>query len=608
MTLGIWCQTETVKLILRQAMRLLIVEDSEDDAELLRCELAHTGKHFLSRRVDCAADMRAALQEGDWDLIISDHSMPGFSSLEALNILKESGRDIPFIIYSGNISEQAAVSALHEGVHDFVTKGNVARLIPSIRRELENAANRRAMRQAENHLRQLAYYDELTGLGNRNLFFEEVNRALSARSKTDPLAVIALVNLDRFSRINHVVGFVKAGELLKQVAGRLQAVGEATGILARLGDDRFALFRADISDYSETRAFAEQIMRSLAPPLVVDGLEFYVTASVGLSVYPNDGADVSTLVVNAECAAQLARKLGGNNYKYYVKEMGEAMSRRLTLEAALRRAVERRQLVVNYQPIVDVATGRIIGSEALVRWNHPERGMLFPDEFIAAADETGIIVEIGEWMLNQACRQTRIWQDESRLPLSVSINVSAVQFGQPKLLAQVARALADSELDPRHLELELTESVLMQDAEDTIETLCALKKMGTRISVDDFGTGYSSLSYLNRFPIDVLKIDKSFIRGIAHSGDDYAIVRAITALAKSLNLSVVAEGVELPEQVAVLRREKCDRAQGYLFSKPLSAEEFHRLIADSDHEGADVADCTRKGAAGSWMQSTGIVH
>lgn len=574
--------------MLQHPMRLLIVEDSEDDAELLCCELAHACEPFVSRRVDCAGEMRMALLDDDWDLIISDHSMPRFSSLEALNVLKESGKDIPFIIYSGTISEHVAVSALNDGVHDFVTKGNVARLIPSIRRELENAANRRAKRRAESHLHQLAYYDELTGLPNRNLFFEEVGRALSARAATNPLAVISLVNLDRFSRINHVVGFVKAGELLKQVSRRLRRCVGDTGILARLGDDRFALFRNDVADYYGTQAFADRIMESFAPPVAVDGLEFYVTASVGLSVHPSDGADVSTLVANAECAALLAKKLGGNNYKYYVKEMGETASRRLALEAALRRAVERGELTLHYQPIVDIATEKITGSEALVRWNHPERGMLYPDEFIALADEIGIIVEIGEWMLHQACRQTRRWQDESGLPLSISVNVSAVQFGQPKLLAQVAHALANSALDPHSLELEITESVLMQDAEGTIDTLRALKTMGIKISVDDFGTGYSSLSYLNRFPIDVLKIDKSFIRGINCSGDDYAIVRAITALAQSLNLSVVAEGIESAEQLASLRREKCDRAQGYLFSKPLPAEEFARLLSAPRRDSAGI--------------------
>lgn len=570
-------------------MKVLIVEDSEDDAVLLSSELAGICDHLECKRVDCDGDMRAALEESDWDVVISDHAMPCFSSLEALNVLKESGKDIPFIIYSGNISEQTAVTSLHNGVHDFVRKGNVARLIPSIKRELENAATRRARRSAENHVRRLEYYDGLTGLANRDLFFEEAGRALSAQAAAGGLAVVFFINLDRFMRINHVVGFIKASELLRQISNRLSdCVGEK-GILARLGGDRFALFRNDITDYASTQSIADAIMQSFTAPFTADGVEFYITASMGISVYPDDGTDVSTLLVDAEGAASLAKKLGGNNYKYYVKEMGETASERLALEAALRKAVVREELVLHYQPIVDLATENITGSEALVRWNHPEYGMLSPDKFIPLANEIGMIVEIGEWVLRQACQHARLCHDKGFFPLSISVNVSAAQFGHPKLLDQVVDALARSGLDPQYLELEITESVLMQDSETTIGVLRALKKMGIKISLDDFGTGYSSLSYLSRFPIDVLKIDKSFICGINRNSDDHAIVRAITALARSLNLSIVAEGIESAEQLESLRREKCDRVQGYLFSKPLPPDEFMRFISAARHANAGVA-------------------
>lgn len=576
--------------MLQQPMKVLIVEDSEDDAELLCSELTGVCGRFESKRVDCDIDMRAALQDGDWDLVISDHTMPCFSSLEALSVLKESGKDIPFIIYSGNISEQVALSSLHDGVHDYVRKGNVARLIPSIKRELDNAATRRARMRAENHIRRLAYYDELTGLANRNFFFEEAGKALSMKSPADGLASVFFINLDRFMRINYVVGFIKASELLRQVANRLSECAGEKGILARLGGDRFALFRNDIDSYSEIQPVADAVMQSFAAPLAADGIEFYITPSMGISVYPGDGGDISTLLVNAEGAASLAKKLGGNNYKYYVKEMGETASERLTLEAALRRAVKHQELILHYQPIVDLATGNITGSEALVRWNHPAYGMLSPDRFIPLANEIGMIVEIGEWVLLQACRQTKQCHDNGFFPLSISVNVSAAQFGHQKLLDHVANALARTGLDPQYLELEITESVLMQDSETTIGMLRALKKMGIRISLDDFGTGYSSLSYLSRFPIDILKIDKSFIRGINRNGDDYAIVRAITALAQSLNLSVVAEGIESAEQLNALRREKCDRVQGYLFSKPLPSEEFMKFISARRRVNADIVD------------------
>lgn len=564
--------------MLQRQIKVLVIEDSEDDAELLRVELAGICGDFVFRRVDCDAGMRAALHANDWDLVISDHTMPCFSSFEALSVLKQSGKDIPFIIYSGNISEKVALSALHNGVHDFVGKGNIARLIPSIKRELDNAATRRAREQAENHVRRLAYYDDLTGLANRNLFDEEVSRELNAHATADRLPTVFFINLDRFMRINHVVGFVKAGELLRLISQRLSCCVGDKGMLARLGGDRFALFRNDIASYTGMASAADTIMDVFSKPLAIDGVEFYVTPSMGVAVFPNDGGDVSTLLANAEGAASLAKKLGGNNYKYYVKEMGESASERLALEAALRRSVERRELVLHYQPIIDLATGSITGSEALVRWRHPDHGLIPPDKFIPLANEIGMIIEIGEWVLLQACEHTRMCHEQGFPGLSIAVNVSAAQFMHPKLLDHVADALAKSGLEPKYLELEITESVLMQDSETTIGMLRTLKNMGIKISLDDFGTGYSSLSYLSRFPIDVLKIDKSFIRGINLNSDDYAIVRAINALAKSLDLSVVAEGIESVEQLEVLRREKCDRVQGYYFSKPLPAKEFMRFL------------------------------
>jgi diguanylate cyclase (GGDEF)-like protein len=560
-------------------MRVLIVEDSDDDARLLCSELARAGNNLTYKQVDCVAGMRAALQESDWDVVISDHAMPCFSSLEALDLLKQSGKDIPFIIYSGNIGEQMAVSAMRRGAHDYIYKGNGARLIPSIERELKNAAIRRAQKQAENHIYRLAYYDELTGLPKRNLFCEKVSGVLSERSGSGAVAAMYFIDLDRLMRINNTYGYAMGDALIRQVARRLQdCVGE-TGILARIGGDKFAVFKGSIADSQDMQTFADQVMESFTAPFAIDNLEFDVTLSMGICVYPDDGEEVSTLLVNAESAMVLAKKLWRNNYKYYVKEMGAASSRRLALETSLRRAVERGELLVQYQPIVDLQTGNITGAEALVRWNHPQFGLLAPDKFIPLADETGLIIEIGEWVLHQACMQTKSWHDMGLYPMSISVNVSAVQLGQPQLLNHVADVLNKTGLDPACLELEITESVLMQDAEATISMLRALKEMGIKISVDDFGTGFSSLSYLKRFPIDILKIDKSFTRDIDMDPDNSAIVTAIAVLAKSLNLSVLAEGVESKRQLDFLRGEKCDRVQGYFFSRPLNPEFLLSLVA-----------------------------
>lgn len=560
-------------------MRVLIVEDSEDDARLLCSELASAGNELTYKQVDCVSAMRAALQESDWDVVISDHAMPSFSSLEALDLLKQSGKDIPFIIYSGNIGEQVAVSAMRSGAHDYVYKGNGARLIPSIERELKNAAIRRAQKQAENHIYRLAYHDELTGLPKRNLFCEKVGDVLSERSGSGAAAAMYFIDQDRLMRINNTYGYAMGDALIRQVAQRLKdCVGE-TGILARVGGDKFAVFKGSIADSQEMQTFADHVMESFSVPFAIDNLEFDVTLSMGICVYPDDGEDVSTLLVNAESAMALAKKLWRNNYKYYVKEMGEASSRRLVLETSLRRAVERGELLVQYQPIVDLQTGNFTGAEALVRWNHPQFGLLAPDKFIPLADETGLIIEIGEWVLHQACMQTKSWHDMGFCPMSISVNVSAVQLGQPQLLNHVAEVLSKTGLDPACLELEITESVLMQDAEATIDMLRALKEMGIKISVDDFGTGFSSLSYLKRFPIDILKIDKSFTRDIDMDPDNSAIVTAIAVLARSLKLSVLAEGVESKQQLDFLREEKCDRVQGYFFSRPLNPEVLLPLMA-----------------------------
>jgi diguanylate cyclase (GGDEF)-like protein len=559
-------------------MRVLNVEDSEDDAHLLRSELASAGIDLNYRRVDSFAGMQAALQESDWDVVISDHSMPSFSSLEALELLKQSGKDIPFIIFSGNIGEEVAVSAMHNGAHDYVYKGNFARLIPSIKRELKNAADRRAKKQAEAHVYQLAYYDELTGLPKRNLFCEKVGDVLSERADSRAAAAMYFIDMDRLMRINNTYGYATGDALIRQVAQRLkECVGE-TGVLARVGGDKFAVFRGGVANSREIQTFADHVMESFGVPFAIENLEFYVTLSVGICVYPDDGEDVSTLLVNAESAMYLAKKLWRNNYQYYVKALGEASSRRLALETSLRRAVERGELFLQYQPIVDLKTGKFTGAEALVRWNHPEFGLLGPDNFIPLADETGLIIEIGEWVLHQACMQAKSWHDMGLYPMTIAVNVSAVQLGQTQLLNQVADVLSKTGLDPACLELEITESVLMQDAEASIKMLGALKDMGIKISVDDFGTGYSSLSYLKRFPIDILKIDKSFTRDIGRDADNSSIVTAIVALAKSLNLSVLAEGVESIEQLGFLRKEKCDRVQGYYYSRPVNPDALLPLI------------------------------
>ena len=565
-----------------RSLRVLMVEDSEDDACLLGHELRTAVAHLHYERVACARSMRAALATGEWDLIISDHDMPSFNSTEAFEILKETGRDIPFIIYSGQISEGLASSSMAEGVHDFVQKGNVLRLLPVLKRELKSIAARQAQHSAEEHVYQLAHYDELTGLPNRKLFSGQARNRLEQLAPHDT-ATLLFIDLDRFMRINNTFGYATGDLLVCQIADRLREHAGGQAVVARLGRDEFALLSPSEPAGTSEHAFAELIAQAFLTPFVLDGHEFFITLSMGVCRYPGHGADVAELLVNAESAMFVAKTSGRNNYQMYVPKPNSAAVERHALETALRHAVKNGELVLQYQPCVDIGSGRITGTEALVRWKHPELGMLSPDKFIPLADEIGMITEIGEWVLFEACRQTRDWHDLGFDWLNIAVNVSAVQFRGPHLVGTVAQALGSSGLKPQHLDLEITESALMQDMETAIATLRALKQMGVRVSVDDFGTGYSSLAYLKRFPIDTLKVDRSFTRDVTVDREDAAIVRAIITLAKSLDLMVIAEGVETSDQLDFLRREQCDCMQGYLFSKPLDPALLLKLLTSEKH-------------------------
>ncbi|MCC6535494.1 MAG: GGDEF domain-containing response regulator [Burkholderiales bacterium] len=555
-----------------------MVEDSEDEALLLTHELRRAANDVSWKRVDSAEALRAALRDNEWDLVISDHAMPRFSSEDAYDLVRDCGKDIPFIIYSGHINEHAALTAMAKGVHDFVEKGNWRRLLPVVRRELKTVAQARARERAENRLHRLSNYDQLTGLPNRRLFYEQANLLLE-ECGAEPGATLLFLDVDRFMRINNTFGYAVGDLLVRQVGARLQTAVGARGVVTRMGRDDFAVLDAAAKTPQQARALAERVMQAFTQPFTIDGQEFFLTLSIGVCCFPRDGEDVGRLLVNAENAMFLAKRAGRNNFQVYVRDMNSASGERLEMETGLRHAVSRGELTLHYQPSVELASGAITAVEALVRWSHPTRGMIPPDKFIPLADETGLISEIGKWVLFEACAQTRRWHDAGIAPLKVSVNVSAVQFRAGDLTAVVAAALARTGLPPSCLDLEITETVLMQEADATIATLAALKAMGVCVSVDDFGTGYSSLAYLKRFPIDTLKIDKSFVRDVTRDSHNAAIVRTVIALAKSLGLESIAEGVETREQIDFLRAEGCDRLQGYYFSKPLPAAALQQFMA-----------------------------
>lgn len=435
-------------------------------------------------------------------------------------------------------------------------------------------------RNYQNELARQAHFDTLTGLPNRILLTDRIDTAITRAGLHGRSVTIAVADLDNFKVINESLGYAAGDRLLKLTAERLQSCVHVEDTVARLGGDEFALVFAD--DVSERLLSNEikGIVEAFGKPFVLDGRELFVTVSIGVVFSPQDGNDVETLLTNAESAMYRSKDQGRNTFQTYAAEMNARINERLELDGRLRRALERGELLLNYQPQIDLHTNRISGAEALLRWKHPDLGIMPPGKFIPLAEETGLIIPIGEWVIRTACTQNKAWQEAGLAPIVVAVNISARQFRQTDLVKTVAAILEETGLDARYLELEVTESAIMHNAQEVISTLQKLKSMGVKLSIDDFGTGYSSLSYLKRFPVDRLKIDQSFVRDIATDPESAAIAQAVITLGHSMNLRVVAEGVENLEQLAFLRAHQCDEKQGYLFSRPLPGGEFVKLLQE----------------------------
>jgi len=430
----------------------------------------------------------------------------------------------------------------------------------------------------QDELARQANHDSLTGLPNRNLLWDRINSACARAQRYGNFAAVAFLDLDNFKVVNDSLGHTLGDHLLRAVAARLQAALRATDTVARQGGDEFVLVLSDQKGEQQIAGELLRIVQSFAQPFSVDGRDVFITASIGAALHPQDAKDPESLMKSAELAMYRAKEAGRNTYQLFTVEMQTRVTERLALESRLRQALARGEFELHYQPQVDLRTNRVFGCEALIRWRQPELGMISPAKFIPLAEETGLIVPIGEWVLRTACRQCKRWQDEGLPAIAVAVNISARQFREKNLFQLVETILAETGLAPNQLELEVTESVIMLDAQQVIASLEAFRKLGLRLSVDDFGTGYSSLSYLKRFPVDRLKIDQSFVRDLGTDADDAAIAQAIITLGHTLNLLVIAEGVETAEQLAFLRNHHCDEMQGYLFGKPMPAEDFGKLL------------------------------
>lgn len=435
-----------------------------------------------------------------------------------------------------------------------------------------------ARMKAENEIHQLINYDTLTGLPNRNLLHDRLRLAIAKAAQDKHAVWVLCLDLDHFKGINDTLGHRTGDRLLQDVAKRLTACVRESDTLARLGGDEFVVVLNGVVNEKGATIVAKKILGVISEPLFLDGHELYVTASIGIAAYPMDGEDGHALLKHADLAMYKAKEQDRNDFHFFSHDLNVKVMERMRLETSMRKALERNEFFLLYQPQVDARTGSVIGVEALLRWNHPDMGLLTPDRFIYLAEENGFIIPLGEWVLATACRQNREWQERGLPPLRVSVNLSGRQFGQQRLDEMISAILWETSLSPQWLELEITESAIMKNAEQNITILRKLKEMGIALAIDDFGTGYSSLSYLKHFPLTRLKIDRSFVRDITDNPDDAAIAKIIIAMAQTLKLSVIAEGVETRAQMELLSFHNCVEMQGYLFSRPVTAHEIADLL------------------------------
>jgi len=562
-------------------VKILFVETDSGDLYYVRellSEYDATGFQVESvTRLQSAVDY---LQDHVCDVVLLDLNLPDSIGLDTFTTFHKQFPKIPIVVLTGNDDDKLGLEAVQSGAQDYIVKNgmDVHLLIKSIRYAVERHRLLEELRRAKSHEQHRAYHDMLTGLPNRLLFHDRLHQAVSQAKRTGNQLGLLFLDLDGFKLINDSLGHDVGDLLLQAVAKRLQLVVREGDTVARIGGDEFVILLINIYNDEDAAKVARKIITVMADPFVINEHELAASVSIGISLYPNDSDDIDALLKNADKAMYRAKNKGENNFHFFLPAKDPDMVKRLKLENDLRVAIEHDELALHYQPQVDLKTRKITGVEALVRWQHPDFGMLPPSQFIPLAEETGLIVPLGEWVLWRGCQQCKQWQRVGIPTVRMSVNLSTRQFMVMRLKETVKQSIDRARISPNQLVLEITETGAMQNIEHTVKTLKGLRELGTRIAMDDFGTGYASLNYLKRFPLDILKIDHSFVNGLHTNHGDWAIVSAVVAMARRLNLKVLAEGVEQEEQLMYLRALKCDEFQGFLISKAVPAHEISAML------------------------------
>ncbi len=561
--------------------KLLLIEDNAGDARLVELMLLESEIHrFEFYSANSLGDAEPLLGRHSFDIVLVDLSLPDSHGIETVIQTCKIAKNLPVVVMTGTDSEELALKIVQAGAQDYLVKGAVDSHL--LIRTIHHAIERNHLLQQLEYARQrqeiLANHDVLTNLPNRALFYDRLSHDIALAQRQSQILGILFIDLDRFKMINDSLGHSAGDKLLQTVAKRLTICLRQSDTVARFGGDEFVCIINNLTQTEDAGLVAQKIIDTVSEPLTLAGHTLSISPSIGISVFPNDANTPETLIKNADAAMYNAKEQGRSGYRYFSSAIHAQSVRQFKMECDLRSALKRNEFILHYQPIVDTISHEILSAEALVRWQHPEQGMIAPLDFIPLAEATGLIAPLGEQVLTMACQQNRAWQESGLPPIRISVNVSAYQLERTDLVKTINQVLQKTSLEPQWLGLEITEEFMLRDKDASIETLNRLRDLGLHISLDDFGTGYSSLSYLRHFPIDTLKIDQSFIREMITNKADAAITRAIIAMAHGLSLTTIAEGVETLEHVEFLQSELCSYLQGYHFSRPLPAKEFEQFL------------------------------